>query len=305
MNNLRNNGYIIIKNKSNNKKFDISLANFYKKDIINYIKLKDFIDKQYFPKLTSFLDIHEKPYYNKFNFNNNLITDSAFYGDIYNHTNDNILNIYTCLYYFDDAYLEIIPQSHKKDNYVTNTYSTSYRNKEKILIKKDSFLLFHANIHYRCIALPNVKNTKILKIYNVCFTKKEYDYYIPKIIIVKTHNSIFLKYITKLCNNLHANDSYNIIPYFHYFFIYYDLQYKFISMVDLSPYNKKNKILSYNSSNNELDIERCDKNRNTNINIKCDKNIKSCGPGNFYICCYIVYWTITLLILYFLYENKK
>ena len=103
MNNLRNHGYIIIENKSDNEKFDISLTKFYKNNKVDYIKLKEFIDKQYFSKLHSILHIPKKPYYNKFNFTNNLISDSTFYSDIYNHTNDNIINIYSCLYYFDNS----------------------------------------------------------------------------------------------------------------------------------------------------------------------------------------------------------
>ena len=305
MNNLRNHGYIIIENKSDNEKFDISLTKFYKNNKVDYIKLKEFIDKQYFSKLHSILHIPKKPYYNKFNFTNNLISDSTFYSDIYNHTNDNIINIYSCLYYFDNSYLEIIPQSHKKNFFIINNCKSSYDNKMKFFIKKGSFLIFHSNIHHRHITIPNVKNTKILKIYNVCFDKKDYDYYLPKIIIVKTHSSILLNFITKMFNNSCRYDNYNIIPFLHYYLIYYDLQYKIISMVDLSPSNKKNKLILYESSNNQRNIDNLNNITDININIICDKNIKSCGPGYFYFFCYIVNWIILTLIFYFIYRNTE
>lgn len=143
MDKLRNDGYILIENVKYKKIFNDSLHSFYNNNIINYKKLKIFIDNQYCPILNKIIHNNHKIYYNRFKFNNNNVTHGTiFHADIYNHTNENIINMYSCLYYFDNAYLEIIPNSHRKDFLMKHSFHSSYQYKKKFLYKKELLLFY-------------------------------------------------------------------------------------------------------------------------------------------------------------------
>ena len=303
MDKLRNDGYILIENIKYNKEFNKSLNIFYKNNKIQYKKLKYFIDKQYYPVLNKIINNDNKIYYEKFRFSNNIFNTSTFKGDIYNHTNENIINIYTCLYYFDDSYLEIIPESHRKDYFMINNSHSSFKNIKKLFIKKDTFVIFHSNIHYKKI--EQSKNNRLLQIFNVCLNKKDYLNYSSKIIIVKMYDSIILKNFIDIYMKIFKNKNQSFITYIHYFLLYYDIQYKIsLFSIDLSPYEKYDKLISYESFKGKY-IEEIQTNE-ININVICDNNIKNCGPGYFYLYCTIIYWIISYLIFYyFFYKIKK
>ena len=294
MDKLRNDGFILIENNSQKKKFYNSLNKFYKNNKVNYILLKEFIDKEYYPKLKSICNFKEKHFYEKFKFNDNKFNSNTFHSDIYNHTNENIINIYTCLYYFDNAQLEIIPKSHRKDYIMNHNFSTSYKNKKKIFINSGTFVILHSNVHYRELIISN--NTRFIQIYNVFFTKNDYNNYISKLIIIRNYDSFIVNNLRILLKKIIKNN--DVTPFIHYFLVYYDLQYKIgLFSSDLSPSSKNNKLISY-------EIEKrimYEKNTisNTNINIICS-NIYNCGPGNFYFIFYISYLVIILSILFYM-----
>lgn len=305
MDKLQNDGYILIENKKYKKEFNDSLNIFYKNNDTDYKKLKNFIDKQYYPTFNKIINNNQKIYYGKFRFsnNNNSSDASTFHGDIYNHTNQNIINIYTCLYYFDNAYLEIIPETHRKDYLINHNNHSSYKNKKKILIKAGTFVIFHSNIHHRGSEFSD-GNRRLLQIFDVCFGLRDYKLYKSKLIIVKTYDSHFIKFMTNYAKKIFKNNKRENITYIHYFLVYYDLQYKLGFMADLSPNEKKNKLISYESAS-RINYDKC-KIKENNINIICDYNIKHCGPGYYYFYCYIVYWLISLSIFYFIwYKSKK
>lgn len=303
MDKLRNDGYILIENVKYKKIFNDSLHSFYNNNIINYKKLKVFIDNQYCPILNKIIHNNHKIYYNRFKFNNNNVTHGTiFHADIYNHTNENIINMYSCLYYFDDAYLEIIPNSHRKDFLMKHSFHSSYHYKKKIFIQKGTFVILHSNLHHR--GIYNTNNKRLLQLYDVFFNKNDYKYYIPKIIVIKTHNSILLKNIITFTNFILKNNNESYILYVHYFLVYYDFQYKLgIFSSDISPFYKKNKLISYEPEK-RLHINECS-NDETNINIICNNEIESCNPSNFYFLCSLIHPLISLLIFYYIYQKAK
>ena len=79
--------------------------------------MKSFIDKIILKKIQQNCEYLPDPKYVKYRFsNNNNSTDaSTFHGDVYNHTKSELLPIYTCLCYFDEAEMELIPASHLKN----------------------------------------------------------------------------------------------------------------------------------------------------------------------------------------------
>ena len=313
MDKLRNDGYILIENIKFKKEFNNSLNSFYNNNNICYKKLKLFIDDLYYPTLNKIINNNNKIYYGKFRFNNNnnSLDSSRFHGDIYNHTNENIVNIYTCLYYFDNSYLEIIPESHRKDYLINNNNHSSFKNIKKISISSDTFVILHSNIHYRQIESTK-SDSRLLQIFEVCFNTYDYKKILPKLIIVKTYDSYIIKCITFLSNKLFKNNNNLFVSYFHYFLVYYDLQNKIsILSTDLSPNEKYNKLISYEPGKREYINEFNTSETNTsetntsetNINIICDNNIKNCGPGFFYLYCTFIYWIISATIFYFIHKK--
>ena len=103
---IKNNGYLLLRNKLNNKELDFGLSIIEDKKV-NYKITKQFIDNIFLVKIKENFNVMTNPLYVKFRLsNNNNSTDaSTFHGDIYNKTNSEILPIYTCLCYFDEAQL--------------------------------------------------------------------------------------------------------------------------------------------------------------------------------------------------------
>lgn len=67
------------------------------------------------PKIKQTLQIPNDIIYSKFRFSNNNSSDAAtFHNDVYNCSNLDVMPVYTCLSYFDEAQMELIPKSHIK-----------------------------------------------------------------------------------------------------------------------------------------------------------------------------------------------
>lgn len=128
---LHNDGYILLQSALSNKELDFGLSCI-KDNKVDYSITKQFIDTIFFPAIKTRQDTITDPIYVKFRLsNNNNSTDaSTFHGDIYNNTNTELLPIYTCLCYFDDAQLELIPGSHKYNN---SGWSIESYNKKRVI----------------------------------------------------------------------------------------------------------------------------------------------------------------------------
>ena len=139
---------IVIKNKQPDA-FETLANRFYHDNKVDYEALQYFIDNAYFPLykktwpvVTSFIPATEFDLVTT-----TILPTPGFHGDIYNHS-DECVPVYTCLYYFDDATLEIIPHTHKQSFCIpllpmlpiqagTNSHSSR------------TFIMFNANIHHR------------------------------------------------------------------------------------------------------------------------------------------------------------
>ena len=75
-------------------------------------------------------------------------------------------------------------------------------------------------------------------------------------------------------------------------------------MIDLSPNEKQGKLVSYEPGK-RVSADRCKECHDTNINIVCDTNIRSCDPGTYYFYCYILYWIVSFVMLYLLFKWRK
>lgn len=77
--------------------------------------------------------------------------------------------------------------------------------------------------------------------------------------------------------------------------MYNDLHYK-IALMDLSPCEKNNKYISYESGRRKIFEELVDK-EEFNINIICNKYVNIVSYSNYYLC-FFIFYLITLIILY-------
>ena len=303
MNELRNQGYIIIPN-NNNELFQQKMMTFYQNNNkINYKELRSFVDNIFFPDLMNKINNNEKIFYSKFRFsnNNNSSDASTFHGDCYNYTNDEIINQYTCLYYFDNAEFEIIPETHKKNKY--KTFNEAYNKKIRINIKPGTFVIIHSNLHHRGVNFTKTTNRRLLQVFDVYLNKKDYDFYRPKFIIVKTQESFIIKLITKMLYYIYKHND-NItsenLNYLHYYLVFNNLQYK---IMNLPSKKDNNKILSYQSGNQCI-FEDSEKIKETNVNIVCNKDLNYKSPDLFYLNCYLIYWVVSLILIFLISRYK-
>lgn len=272
---------------------------------VDYTKTKHFIDEIFLHKIKNISGFITDPHYVKFRLsNNNNSTDaSTFHGDVYNNTKSEFLPIYTCLCYFDDAHLEIIPGSHKYNN--PGWSIQSYNKRQIIHVNRGDILIFHANIHHRGVNFNKTTNRRLLQVFEVFPDKETYDEHISKLITVKTHETMFVKNI--LNPIMYEISKYpfiiNFLTMIHYIFMYNDLHYK-ICFMDISPYYKKDNYITYEPSKRVI-YNDLNKKENLNINIICDENAKSVSCSNYYLYFYIIYWIVSIIIIYFIFKWWK
>jgi hypothetical protein len=308
MKTIQENGYILLSNVLNDNELDVALSCM-EENKVDYLKFKHFIDNVFFMKIKQASGVITDPIYVKFRLsNNNNSTDaSTFHGDIYNHTDSEILPIYTCLCYFDDAQLEVIPGSNKYNN---SGFSIESYNKKQVLdIKRGDILIFHSNLHHRGINYNKTKNRRLLQVFDVFPDKPTYDEHFPKLTIIKTYDSFFMKQVINPClYEISKNQTVtDYITMIHYILMYNDLHYK-IALMDISPFEKKNKYISYEPAKRIL-LEEITNKEDLNVNIICEKDSNSIPYSNFYLFFYIIYWIVSLILIYvitkFFYSSYK
>ena len=299
MEKLRENGYLVLPNL-NKFKFENEMNEFYQDDKVNYQLLKKFIDDSYFPTVKNNFPFIKDYKYRKFRFsnNNNSSDASTFHSDIYNYTDENIVPVYTCLYYFDDATLQVIPNSHTKEYLKSTKSSESFKNRKNIDIKAGTFVIIHATIHHRGYNFTKTGNRRVLQMFDVFFNPEDYKRYSQMISTVKTNKSYLMKNLTKLSKNMYAGKNNAKLSSNHYFLMYNDLHYKLL-LLDLPPYKKKGKLITYEAGPRIM-LENSESYTGTNINIICDKSSNSVDPNRFYLLMLILFIIVIVVLCLFL-----
>jgi len=301
---IKRDGYILLQNALTNEQLESGLACMKHDNKVDYSIMKQFIDTTFFPAIQRNAgDVITQPKYVKFRFsNNNNSTDaSTFHGDIYNHTKTQFLPIYTCLCYFDDAQLEVIPGSHHYNN---NGISLQSFNKRKALdVKRGDILVFHSNMHHRGINYNKKGDRRLLQVFEVFPDQKTYNECAPNLIIVESSNSPLVKNIVGplLYQVSKIPTLIDYITFIHYIMMYNDMHYK-MGMMDLPPWEKTNKYITYESGRRAILNELLESNvlEDLNVNILCDNAVYSRSYSNFYLYGYIVYWILSIILLYIL-----
>lgn len=143
-------GYIVLKNKlSSNSILDV-LNCTNEDNLVKYDTIIKFINSTFFPTISQNVPRFTNPIYTKFRYSNhnNSKDASTFHGDVYNHSQLELMPIYTCLCYFDDSQMELIPKSHKKNDKCTLEL---FNTKIQINLRRGDILIFHSNLYHRGI----------------------------------------------------------------------------------------------------------------------------------------------------------
>lgn len=299
MNNINDDGYLILKGVLLPQQLQNGL-NSDNDGIIDYRIMRDFIDNDFIPTISTNTDFMKNPKYIKFRYsNNNNSTDaSTFHSDIYNFTDDEIMPIYTCLCYFDKTQMEIIPGSHKKQFHNENSSISSYNKKCLFTIEPGDILIFHANMYHRGTNFDKQGNRRLLQVFEVFPDNETYSYNYDKLLTFITSNTTTLGFVSNL--------SYYVskIPFIidnicfpHYVLVYNNLQYK-IALNDLAPWSKNDKLITYEPGK-RMTYESITGMDPINTNIIC-KDSKTTEPGYFYIFFYLIYWILSFLLLLYI-----
>ena len=296
MDELNKNGYIIFKNgiyKHDTPNDIISI-----KEKVNYTQIKDFIDNKFLPIIKRKLPSFSNPKYTKFRYsnNNNSIDASIFHQDIYNYTDSKLMPIFTALVYFDKAEIELIPGSHIKNNL---NLIDLYKNKKVIQLEENDIVVFYSNLYHKGVNFSKGKNRRLLQVFDVFPDNQTYNELFNKLKIVNTSDGTITKknalyYISQY------NTTINLFNYIVLFFVYFDLQYKFL-MKDLPPSQKKDSFLSYQPSGNLY--YKPGLTDSVNINIICDKNVKIVDYSRYYF--FLFLFLLLLFSILYLNLHKK
>jgi hypothetical protein len=241
-NKLNKDGYIIIKKGITD--FD-QVLNSINGDIINYTDIKDFIDNTFLLTIQKNLFDITDPIYIKFRFsnNNNSIDASVFHKDDYNHTDLDVVPLYTSLCYFDNAELELIPGSHIKGEL---GLIDLYKNRKVLFLEKGDIVVFHSNIYHKGLNFTKGKDRRVLQVFGIFPNKPIYNELKNKIKIVNTSNNKITE--RNSLYYLSQNETYlRILNYFMLIIVYLDIQY-ILTLQDLPFFYKKGKISSYEPS---------------------------------------------------------
>ena len=305
MNQLNKNGFLILSVDNQYKnQFHETMLDFYEKNTyVNYNKVKLFIDNQYIPYIQQQLNIVTPFHYRKFRFsnNNNSSDASTFHGDVYNYTDKRIVPIYTCLYYFDDTKFEIIPGTHDKERYKNLNFYDVYNKRKRIHISSGSIVIIHASLHHRGVSFNKANNRRLLQVFDININNEDYNIYKEKLITINTKESYLIKSLNNFLTYIFKIYSNEMLSLFHYFLVYYKLQYKIFN----SPNKKdKDKLLTYEPGKH-CDFENSNQIKTTNINIICNKDYIIKSPDYSFLYIYIIYWILSFIIIYFIIKYKK
>ncbi len=296
-------GYLFLPNLFSPNELQYGLSSVHENQI-HYPTMKKFIDHVMFPKIIDKSHVIKDTLYIKFRYSNhsNALDASTFHGDVYNHTNSKLMPLYTCLCYFDDAQLEVIPGSHK---YNKGSSTASYRKKKVLTMKQGDMLIFHANLHHRGIGYYKTENRRVLQVFEVFPDKKTYDENISKTVIVKSSGSSTMsKFIAPFMYKVSQSPLLiEPITRVHYWFMFNDLHYK-VLLIDVPPHEKKNKYVGYESGPRLMYDDVHDK-EDLNINIICDKQVTSVSFSNYYLYMFLMFIVVIIILVYVIRNHMR
>ena len=179
---LHSDGYVILKNAISEEN-NLEARSYIVDQTMDYTKMKLFIQDVMLNKFSKHLDANLS--YGKFRVsdNNNSIDAGAFHRDIMpTNKSQTTLPIYTCLCYLDGTVMELIPGSHK---HLVMSYTDAlkqYEKKIRITVSPTDLLIFNSSIIHRGIFTENLKNRRLIQVFNCFLNSQDHSYIYPQIL---------------------------------------------------------------------------------------------------------------------------
>lgn len=274
-------GYIVLKNIIDKSRLHACIENN-DATSVDYVRMKQFIDIDILPAVEKRIPWMQSPTYTKFRYsNNNNSTDaSTFHSDVYNHTGANTIPIYTCLCYFDDAFLEVIPGSHRQEGRGLSLESISKR--RTIHMQPGDILVFNANIHHRGIQFDSSGDRRLLQVFEIFPDAQTYAEHGSRLTLVETSLNPVMKHVINpfLFHVAQSKQCIDMITYIHYILMYNDLHYK-LGLMDIEPWAKYDRYVSYEPGRRiTYGQTHTD---DYNVNVMCNPAIHSRPSNYFYL----------------------
>ena len=331
MNLLPTQGYVILKNHLQGYEIEDGLSHIHPNgDSVDYAGFKGFVDRVFFRHIRDELGWSD-PTYIKFRFSNkqNAKDASTFHGDVYNHSyayrkndskeggeNDSkvgadtapvfdILPIYTCLTYFDNAQMELVPYSHlserlRRERGIPTASSELYKTRRVVALKAGDILVFHANLHHRGLFYDVQQHRRILQVFETFPSRSEYERHNHRLYTVVSGTTGFVKSIGEMNYRLSQHKQIiNAINRFHYILVCNDLQYR-ITMSDIPQSQKRGNFVGYEAG--VRDIIRPGEYQPWNVNMICERDQTLSLQSNGL---YIPVIVISIAVLFYLVRRRK
>lgn len=289
MSNLSENGYAVLRNF-----VDPNLGTeCIKNNKLDYKCINSIINRKYFPLIQKKMPNSEGASFRRFIFSNSSYssTDSLYHANSYNHTSSNSVPIYCAYIYFSSGSLEVIPRSHLKTN------KKNYASRTTLNLEKGDVVLLNTNLHNRT---TSGGNTLVLKLLDIFPNNEVKNMYSHNLTIAQMNNSLVVKYILfSLIFASKISPFMEVANYFHYYLVYYNIQYKFL----LESFNVVGKLASY-EANERLLLDEINGYESWNTYIICDNSVATKYFGNNLTILIAIFTTLYGMFIYFSCKNK-
>lgn len=188
---------------------------------VDYARLVSFIRQRMFGALRGNLqDWQDKPLdFVKFRVsdNNNSADASGFHRDLIYQGSSNTGNFtppfFTCLTYFDQTTLEIIPKSHNVPSYKLVELPRLYSSKIAISINPGDLLVFYSSLLHRGIFTEKLPHRRLIQVFEVFNDHNVLSTIVPRILHVPGDETYSNMIIKASRNKGLLIDTYNICMY--------------------------------------------------------------------------------------------
>lgn len=241
------------------------------RDSLDLRSVRRFIDGSFLPYVRSELHLPELSEigYGKFRFSNKTNGSDAatFHSDLYNCT-DEVMPVYTCLFYFDEAQMELIPRSHLPEQRAYSRVMQNYSRRVRLRVPKNSVLVFNSALLHRGVGYGTVPRRRLLQVFECEFDGARTD----KILVVDTRRFNLSTNLTVAAGEMPA------VVFVHFLIVYFDLQYK-LALADLPPWTKSGRYVGYVPGKT---VPYSDTAMESNVNVVVNNNVETVQSSNFY-----------------------
>lgn len=184
---LHQEGYVLFRNVLSPSQVREGMSCFRQKQVF-YSSLRKFIDDAMMGVLRDRLQWNA-PKYVKFRASNNNNSDAgAFHRDVIPHEH-RLYPVFTCLTYFDQTTMELIPGTHLRHQGSIAEAISWYQRAQKVTIYPGDVLLFYSTLLHRGIFTEKIPNRRLIQVFEVFSSLADYNAIAPKICHVLGHET--------------------------------------------------------------------------------------------------------------------